>query len=189
MDDSGRGLPYVNISAPGDAGVNNLPELGWTTIRDYNVGSTIPGALAIVAEFTNWNEFVIVQVGGLVDSSGNVLDFTNKIIRFHVLILGDGLTVPNNAGGGFVFFKTGSSYVFGQGVWSSIVGTGSWTALSINTRAPDQVSAGWDPSAPKILGIQISTSGGGGSAAAPNIYGPPRKVTILIDYITVSCAP
>jgi hypothetical protein len=188
--DSGNGLPYLNLAAPGDAGVVAVPpELGWSGSQDFDLGAALPGSLTVKAQFSNWNQSFAPQVGGLVDSGGNVIDFTNKIITFHVKITGDGLTPTNNAGGGFVFLKTGAAFIWGQGIWTSITGTNSWTALSINTKSPDQTKPGWDPAAPKQLGIQISSSGGGGTAASPALYGKANNAVIYIDNITVSCAP
>jgi hypothetical protein len=190
MDDSGKGLPYLNLKAPGDAGVVAVaPQLGWSNLEDYITGNPSKGALAITAQYSNWNQSIAPQVAGLVDSGGNLVDLTNKVITFHVKVTGAGLTPVDNAGGGMVFLKTGSSYVWGQGAWTSITGTGSWVSLSINTKTPDQKLTGWDPSVPKQLGIQISSSGGGGSSAAPKIFGAARDVVIYIDYITVTCAP
>jgi len=190
-DDSGKGLPYLNLAAPGDAGVVAVaPGLGWSGAQDYDIAANRKGSLAISAQYSNWNQSITAQVGGLVDTAtGEVVDLVDKIISFHVKITGEGLTTSDNAGGGMVFLKTGSAYVWGQGAWTSIVGTDSWVSLSINTKSPAEKLAGWDASAPKQLGIQISSSGGGGTAAAPKPYGAPRNVVVFIDNITVTCAP
>jgi len=185
----GLGLNYINLAAPGDGGVIAIaPVLGWSGQVDYDLGATNKGALAITAQYNNWNQSVTAQVSAPVDGGGNIVDLTNKIITFNVMITGDGLTLPGNAGGGSVFLKTGGSYIWGQGSWTSISGTGSWITLSIDTAHPASTDPNWNASAPKQLGIQISSSGGGGTAASPTLYGTARNVTIYIDNITVTCS-
>ncbi len=175
--------PYVNLVAPGDAGVSgNPPQLSWAS-KDYDGAATTPGSMMIEATFSNWNQQVSVEVNGPADANNNPIDLTGKTLHAKVMLV-KGLSPTQSAPGGVVFYiKTGSSYDWGQAAWQNLMSPGSWIDVAFDTSNPDPgSSANFDPKKPIQMGFQIS-SGGGGTAGP--FGSTPLDTLVYIDQITM----
>lgn len=177
--------PYVNLGS-----LTPPPTVAWGG-KDYDAAAATPGCLVIDANFTGWNQSVTAEVKGPLDSLGGPRDLTNSTLRMQVW-LESGLTPEaiTDAPGGIVFFiKTGqTTYTWGQAPWTNLMTPKAWTSVKFDTAHPDSGSAaGWDPSDPVQLGVQISS--GGGNMHTADEYGPALPTKIYVDNITVQPNP
>ncbi len=179
----------VNVAAPNDAGSST--QVGWSGNVDANVDSTSPGSMKLTTTFTNWNQYVEVSMYGPADSNGNPIDLTNKLVTAEVKVTQGISPTASYPFGAVVFVMTGSDYVWGASSWMNIESTGSWYTLTLDTNHPQGVPAGqtFDPTQPKLLGIQLSTGGGGESTYCAQDYGanfgPPQITMFYVNDIQI----
>lgn len=175
--------PYVNLVAPGDAGVSsNTPQLQWAS-KDFDGASATPGSMMIQATYTNWNQSVSVEVNGPSDANNNPIDLTGKTLHAKVQLV-KGLSPNPSAPGGVVFYiKTGSAYDWGQAPWTNLNSPGTWIDVAFDTSAPASgSSANFNPKLPIQMGFQISSGGGGTVGAFGSV---PQDTVVYIDQITM----
>ena len=180
----------VNAAAANDAGA--MSQIEWTVNMDCHASSTGHGSLKITARFTDWNQFIDVQMSVPTDAYGYPLDLTNKIVSAKIQINQGLAPDPNYPYGAVLYLKTGVDYTRGESRAMDLDSIATWVTLVLFTSSPQGVPAGhdFDPAHPMLLGVRFGTGSGGESMFCARDYksafGPPRNTVVYIDEIQVS---
>jgi len=123
------------------------------------------------------------QYVGIGLSLATPVDLTGKTLRARVKVL-SGLGEPEdlmtNPGGAKLYAKSGTGYVYANGVYNPITTIGTWLSISFNLAAPDFVdetnpAGAFDVTDIREIGIQFDT---GGTSMTP------MAAEILTDNVT-----
>jgi hypothetical protein len=135
--------------------INDGHEAPTMTFNDSE-GSPSPGALELVAPFTDKNQHVDIQV---VMGAANIKNWTGGKLHVRIKVTEGSLAT---GAGAQVFIKTTGTYIYGATYVNFPAGTG-WKEFVVNLDAPMYKDTGYNPAQAISYGVQINT---GGSATA-----------------------
>jgi len=161
---------YKNLGALGvDAAIPaNYPALSFNSTE----GKPNPGSLQIVADFTDYQQYVEALV-----SESPAKDLSGLKIRANVQ------ATTAFYGGAYIYAKTGPQYIYGAATGMA-VGAGTWTSLilDLSTVTATGIDASFAPMMVEEIGVHFYSDGPptDGGAFASGSY------TLLIDSVTAA---
>ena len=172
--------PYVNLAAPGASDSSGTAlSRGWDS-RDAH-DAIDSGSLRIDVTFTGWKQHFMVEVDEPVDTAGNPLDLSERVLRAMVYVE-QPLSPDPNPGGLSFYIKTGDRWAWGATGWRDLT-IGRWMEVEFDTSQPAaDLQEGYDPAAPRTIGIEFTTAAG--SNEGPYDDGPMSSV-IYIDALVM----
>jgi hypothetical protein len=166
--------PYKNLSNSGDNPYDGRVVVRWSDAEGID-GE--PGVIELSAPFGGYQELVDLQL-----NLDEPVDWSDKTIRAYVKIVDGFVPSRTDPGGGYVFVKTGTAFVFGRGAWTKLWPEcqGEWIEFAIHIAVPDEANAGYDPTDVRSIGVQVST--GDGPIVPEDL---PTPATVYIDSFTI----
>jgi hypothetical protein len=124
------------------------------------------GALRATIPYDAPGQYVAVGIA----LTGEGLDLGGKIISADVKIVsgvGSESDLSSNPAGAKIYAKSGTAYVYANGVFTNVDAIGEWVTIRFSVEDPDfadEAAAAFDPSQILELGVQFDTSGTSKSA-------------------------
>jgi hypothetical protein len=128
---------------------NNPPP---TLTFDDTQGDPAPGSLSVFAPFSGANQYVDLQK---VFGTTATQDWSGRTLHVRIKVSEGAFK-----GGGQLYVKTGSTYVFG-GTYSALRPGTDWTEIALDIAAPMASSQAYDPHQIVSFGLQLNTGGAG----------------------------
>jgi hypothetical protein len=158
LDPAASSYGITNLADP-DAGITPPPALSY----DGTDGDPTPGSIEIVAPFSAASQDLIVfRFLGC----GAAQDWTGKVLRARIKIVSGGYAQPA------LLYVGGSTdcttYDFAYGAFAQLAQTSCWQELTLDLANPVTKTAGYNPAAVTVFGVQFSTSSSAG--AAPSTF-------------------
>lgn len=156
FDEDEEGFSF-EMYEPDDPTYTNV---GMDAVMAWDDGPGADGAdgrLRLEIPFSGYNQLCDIQL------NMSAVDWSGKKLRAKVMIE-SGFSPDGSApGGGYIFVKTGTAYVWGRGPTINLPPEtfGEWAEMEFVLDSPDQVNPDFDPSSVVSVGIQLYTGQGG----------------------------